>query len=239
LTAGQHRARSVVPVVCSGGQFEHETALALIGSYLHADYGRLLAPPIAVIAGPRLYANRTRAVRLFLETQGEWALWFDTDMDWADDAPFELLRAADLVERPIVGGLCFGTGRSGGGLFPTIFQMDDHGAMGTVVEYPKDTLVECAGTGMAFCLVHRSVYEKMAQVYDLTADGHEDLFPWFVDGQIGAVEIEADLAFCIRARSLGFPIHVHTGVRTAHKKVQLLTEEFYELVRRLQEEQTS
>lgn len=226
----------MLPVICSGGQVEVETCCALIGSYLH-EHGRLLAPPHVEVAGPRLYSSRTRGTRAFLESDAEWLWWLDTDMDFADEAPFQLIAAADPVDRPIVGGLCFGTGRSGGPLFPTIFVNRD-GALTTEHDYPRDTLVECDGTGMAFAVVHRSVFEKMAEIYDFTPDGHKDLFPWFVDGQIDGAEIEADLAFCLRARRLGFPVHVHTGVKTAHKKVQFLTEDFYDFVRRTQEAAT-
>lgn len=233
MTSGPHRAASVVPGVCSGGQCEIETTCALVSSYRH-EYGSVLDDIDAEVSGPRLYSARTRIVRRLLDGDGEWLWWLDTDMGFEADAPFRLLAAADPTERPIVGGLCFGTGRSGGPLFPTIFVESD-GVMGVVHDYPRDTLVECDGTGMAFCLVHRTVFEKMAEHYAYTPDGHPDLFPWFVDGQIGAAEMEADLAFCLRARRLGFPVHVHTGVKTAHKKVQFLTEDFYDFVRCTQE----
>ena len=37
-----------------------------------------------------------------------------------------------------------------------------------------------------------------------------------------------DLSFCARARMVGIPIHVHTGVKTTHRKPHWIGEDDYE-----------
>lgn len=219
------------------GQLEAEFAESMAFA---REYDATLPEPIfdprpAIVAGgPRLHVMRDLMVRTFLtETDAEWLCSLDVDHRWEPDAIHRLLASADPVARPIVGGLCFGTGRSGGRLFPTIFTTDPAtGERGPLFDYPRDALVECASTGFAFLLVHRSVFERMDAAFN--PDG-TDLQPWFPDGQVGDDMVECDLAFCMRARAIGIPVHVNTSVEAPHKKPIFLDQEFYDLVRALQE----
>lgn len=202
------------------------------------QYDSTLPEPIfdqklAIVAGgPRLHVMRDLMVRTFLEqTDAEWLCSLDVDHRFEEDAIHRLLASADPVSRPIVGALCFGTGRAGGRLFPTIFTSDEHGNRGPLFDYPRDALVQCASTGFAFLLVHRSVFERMNEAFN--PDG-TDLQPWFPDGQVGDDMVECDLAFCMRARALGIPVHVNTSVEAPHKKPIFLDQEFYDLVCALQ-----
>jgi len=77
-------------------------------------------------------------------------------------------------------------------------------------------LVQSAATGSAFVLIHRSVFERIAEKhgptwYDRTpgADGHL---------------LGEDISFCVRAATVDVPIHVYTGVRTTHYKSRWLGE---------------
>lgn len=177
-----------------------------------------------------LVGARNLAVSTFLEVgKGDWLLWIDTDMGFERDSVERLLQAADPVERPIVGGLCFGQKETDDdGYFgfrtsarATIFnwvQTDpDKPAWFTArAWYPPNTVVPCAGTGSAFILIHKSVLEKMRDEYGPS---------WYDqirsdDGEM----IGEDISFCMRANALGFPIHVHTGVRTTHMKHLWLSE---------------
>ena len=169
---------------------------------------------------------RNDVYRQFLEldSTSEWCLWIDADMGFDCDALDQLLAVADPVERPIVGGLCFawkevqpdGLGGYHCVARPTIFDWvehpDGHKRFTGVHDYPRNEVVQCAGTGTAFLLVHRSVIEAVAA----TAD---DQGAWFdrLKGSDGS-RLGEDISFCVRAASCGFPIHVHTGVVTNHLK---------------------
>jgi len=52
--------------------------------------------------------SRNKLVAAWLEEgQSDWLFWVDTDMGFAPDTVDRLFEAADPLERPIVGGLCF------------------------------------------------------------------------------------------------------------------------------------
>jgi GT2 family glycosyltransferase len=172
---------------------------------------------------------RNKAIRIFLEGQAPWLWWVDTDMGFAPDTVERLMDAADPVERPVVGALCFAqkeTGLDGMGGYrirpaPTIYDWQPHGDLQGVdirYDYPPDDLVRCAATGSACILIHRSVLERIAAKHGPV---------WYDplparDGRIGE-----DLSFCLRAGELDIPVHVHTGISTTHLKPAWLGEMDY------------
>jgi len=182
----------------------------------------------------RISEMRNGAARFLLEeSEAEWLLFIDSDMGFDSDALEHLLRAAHPVERPIVGALCFGLrkeesdGQGGwrGVAFPTIFdwkQLPDQPRPGFVQRYdfPPNTVLQCAATGAAFLLIHRTVFERVAEVAGPTwfdrARTHED------DDLMGE-----DISFCARVGHLGIPVFVHTGVGTNHLKPVWINEEYY------------
>lgn len=170
-----------------------------------------------------LAQGRNDAMRHFLDEADEEWLWIvDTDMGFAANTVDSLVDAADPVERPVVGALCFGL-RQGdpdgyGGYttepYPTIYGWD-RGADGTagfrrVVDYPRDTVVRVAGTGAACLLVHRTAAEKIRAQH-----GDEWFSPVrYPDGRF----VSEDLSFCYRCGTTDTPVYVHTGVKTTHAK---------------------
>ena len=176
---------------------------------------------------------RNKAVRLFLdEDKADWLFWTDTDMGFAPDTVDRLMDAADPELRPVVGGLCFTqreeTSDGMGGwrcrATPTIFDWTvlGDGQMGFSVrwDYPPDTLIQCAGTGSACILIHRTVFERLKDEYG------EHWYDRVTNTTMGQV-VSEDLSMCLRAGALNIPIHVHTGVRTTHQKVLWLAEDDY------------
>lgn len=154
----------------------------------------------------------------------DWLMWIDTDMGFEADAIDRLFEHAHPETAPIVGGLCFmmrevGPDGVGGMLVqpaPTIFDWitdNDKGVAGyTVVrDYPRDQLMQCAATGSAFILIHKSVFQKIEAEYGQA---------WYspVRNSTSGQWISEDLAFCMRANALELPVHVHTGIKTTHLK---------------------
>lgn len=192
--------------------------------------------PIAVsCSGPNgLVEGRNMVAKTFLDhTPHEWLWFIDTDMGFRPDVLSRLVGAADPQHRPVVGGLCFAlkeTGLDGFGgrrytPLPTIFGLMRHpkGHIGFVNRhiYPRDTVVQAAGTGAACLLIHRSALETVRKKYgdtwfDLVAYG---------DGQ----PISEDLSFCWRLGASGIPLFIHTGVRTTHHKQIYVGEEDYQM----------
>lgn len=180
-----------------------------------------------------LIAARNDAVTAFLASEGDWLWWVDTDMGFADDSLDRLLASADPVDRPIVGGLCFaqvervpdGMGGFRSEIIPALYQWhaNSDGTAGFVAwrNYPRDTLAEVAATGSAFVLIHRTVFEKVAEKH---GPGHwyDRMFNPGSQQLLGE-----DLAFCARARMAGVPIYVDTSIRTTHRKPRWVSEDDY------------
>lgn len=188
-------------------------------------------------SGVHIPTARCDIVEQFLAhgAEPEWLWLVDTDATFADDALDELLAAADPVERPIVGALAFGVRpvKNANGdedfnavraarleLFPTIYFYDDAGTW-CYEGYPRNTVLRVNATGCHCLLIHRSVLEHP----DWRADGHP--LPWFRQALRHGKEMSEDHYFCLKAQTLGFPIHVHTGVNTGHVKTFVADEDAY------------
>jgi len=179
---------------------------------------------IAVGSGPRIAEARNQVVSQFLAQKAEWLLMIDTDMTFSNDMLDKIMDAADAEEFPIVGGLCFGGGRSGI-MFPTLYRLRkvenvNESPVQVIEDYPDDAMCEVDATGAAFLLIHRGVLEKMGEVYK------DSPYPWFLEGAVyKGTKFGEDWAFCMRAKEAGYKIHVHTGVKIGHVKPMVLDED--------------
>jgi hypothetical protein len=173
---------------------------------------------------------RNAAVKKFLdERESEWLLWLDTDMGFAPNVIDSLLAVADPQTRPVIGALCFVQrqrevdGMGGYHCAPacTIFDLVEKGILGRA-EYPINSLVQCAATGSACILIHRSVFERIRTKF---GDVWYDRLPnVHGEGLMGE-----DISFCIRTGAIGSPVFVHTGVKTSHlKNLWLQEKDFWE-----------
>ena len=177
-------------------------------------------------------AARNKVAKAFLDDRdAEWLWWVDSDMGWEFDALERLMAVAHPTDRPIVGGLCFGNrpvaddGLNGQmfRMFPTVYAMDerpDAAGFTPIYDYPVNEVIQVGGTGSAFVLIHRSVFEKVRAKF---GDVWYDRIPHPKND----VPFGEDLSFCIRATLCDVPIFVHTGVRTNHHKFEYLSEPAY------------
>lgn len=179
-----------------------------------------------------LVQARNTAVQTFLaEDRADWLFWVDTDMGFAADTVDRLFEAADPVERPVVGALCFSqreeqSDEMGGfrcTATPTVYDWAHvDGQYGWQVRWdlPQNTVTRVGGTGAACILIHRSVFEQIEKEH---GRAWYDRVPNTTTGQL----IGEDLSFCLRAGALKIPMFVHTGVPTTHFKHLWLGEEDY------------
>ena len=163
-----------------------------------------------------LDVGRNKVVQEFMKTKLEWLLWIDTDMAF-QPREFDLVtESADPEERPIVSGLYYSVERK-----PVAFWNNLHPADGMVHADPipepeSDGLIPVEGVGFGFVVVHRSVFERVAEAFG-PLHPHR---PWFDCSDFGPYQEppSEDLSFCHRARALDIPIYVHTGARVGHIK---------------------
>lgn len=167
------------------------------------------------------------------ESSAEWLFMVDSDMGFNPDTLERLIAAADPIDRPVVGALCFAHKTDGKASFhgvryrccPTLYdyvELPDKVGFAPRMTYPRDQLVQVTGTGGACVLIHRTALEAVRDKYG-------DV--WFdpLTHERGPTVFSEDLSFCVRLAGVGAPIHVHTGVRTTHDKGGVfLDEEFYD-----------
>ena len=190
---------------------------------------------IAMETSPRIAAARNDVVRQFRgfrETKPvppEWLLWIDSDMVWT---PEDFEKAMGIVEEnddiKILGGLCFGGGRSARA-FPTLYVVEgEPGNYYSTVpkRYPEDELVEVSATGSAWVLIHHTVFDEL---YDRLKEvnGKKNTMIWYRDGTQEGQEFGEDIWFCLAAGGAGFPTYVHTGIEIGHMKRFNLNADYY------------
>lgn len=133
--------------------------------------------------------------RLVEEMEGDWLFFLDADMLFPPDTLVRLLRHLQ-AGIPIVGGLCF---RKAPPFTPTTHIQNAEGTYDILD--PRTCgrkVVEVDATGMACCLIRRDVFDRMGP-------------PWFA-----WTDVSEDLHFCRKAKALGFPIAVDTGLEIGH-----------------------
>ena len=192
---------------------------------LHNCGGRILngGGYISLRSGPNIAGARNKVVEQFLRGDAEWLLFLDSDMVPAPDTAERLVQAADPVERPIVGGLCFGAKDDFDGYseyFPTLYRFTSEGSSLRFQEWPEDDWVKVDGTGAACLLIHRDVLEKIGSE-------NPEPFRWFQEIVVNGRPWSEDMTFCLRAAVAGFPIWVHTGIQVGHVKDRIVTAQTY------------
>lgn len=217
----------------------HQSMMNMIAYDKSVGLDVIVSAPMAVhCSGPNsLVEGRNMAVQHFLDkTDSEWLFFVDTDMGFQPEAMESLLLAAHPVDRPVVGGLCFAlkhTAPDGKGGFrvmpvPTLFMWAKNPKQGYGFAnrfiYPPEAMVQVAGTGAAFLLIHRSVVEEIrAEMGDTWFN-----FVQYDDG----TQISEDLSFCYRVGQVRRDIFVHTGVKITHHKEFWLSENDYPMPER-------
>lgn len=186
---------------------------------------------LAIQAGSNLAAPRNSLVRRFLEYgKADWMWMVDSDMTFAPDTLERLLEHADPEKAPIVGGLCFGFDDKGD-IQPTLFGLIGDEAAPKVIRYhewPPESMFQVAATGAACLLIHKSVFERLAEVEVRPGQrGFNAAFPWFQEVEHDGTPVSEDITFCWRAGLAGIPVYVNTAVQLGHMKQRELTMDAY------------
>lgn len=189
-----------------------------------------------IIVGNVLTFQRNECIN---NLEGDWILFIDSDMVWQPEAIKVLVETRDKFDLDIVGGLCF---QRGDPYQPTLYKKAATGGGYTYLEkWPENAAYEVDATGMAFCLVHKRVFDRVLQSQAKQGFGefedHEDpetgemikgrkgqipapFFRW--EGRYGE-----DFLFCQEAKAVGCRIFVDTSVKVGHVGEQVITEETF------------
>ena len=111
--------------------------------------------------------GRSQAIRTFLETPQEWLMWIDSDMTFEPTDYAKLYAAATQGGHKIVTGLCFMFDEGVQSIMPNIFNWsDDPDDLGYKIhlQYERDSAFYCDATGVAFTMIHRSIFEDLEEL---------------------------------------------------------------------------
>ena len=185
---------------------------------------QLLIRDLISMESADIIKNRNTVVAAFLKTNNSW-LWFvDSDMSFAPDTLQRLIDVAS-VSRPIMAAMAFSqVDDSANYPVPVWYALDGEGNYRYVRGF-GDEPMRLAAVGMACCLIHRSVFERLADAY-----GGDD-FTWYGRDQVildgKRQRLGEDFTFCYRCARLEIPIWGHAGVRIGHlKTVELGYDQF-------------
>lgn len=162
-----------------------------------------------IVQGSILTLQRNECIQ---RMKGDWLLFIDDDMIWDPDAVKQLIQTRDEHDFDILGGLCF---RRSPPHEPTIY-LREGPTWGSYnyLERWDDDIVEVDATGMAFAVVHKRVFERIADTEMPPYEARQDMVPpsffrW--EGALGE-----DLRFCQDAKASGSRIWVDTRLEIGH-----------------------
>lgn len=168
--------------------------------------------------GSLVYQSRNRLATEGMRMGADYILWLDSDMLFPADTLKRLL--SDREKGDVVTGLYF---RRTPPFTPTLFETleisDEGKAHSDFVYLPKDDVFEVAGCGFGCVLTPVPV------VMDVLAKYHTCFDP------IGGVG--EDLAFCFRARQLGYKVVCDQTLTLGHVGHTVITRDFYEQYRKV------
>lgn len=197
----------------------HASMLALLGYEIQKGDARLLAK-IQHTQGLYVADNRTLLIQRFLDTQSEWLLQIDTDIEFPRTLLETMLDLAGTERKILAASVPLGTA------FPTCaFNRTDTPGIWSPV--PRvDGVIECDAVATAIFLCHRSVFEDMADL-DGQSWMHHIYLPasnvvtsprQFVYRSQGE-----DLAFCVRAKKAGHRVWCANVPGLKHHKTTALS----------------
>jgi len=162
-----------------------------------------------IVQGSVLTLQRNECIQ---RMKGDWLLFIDDDMVWDPDIIGRLIATRDEHDLDMLGALCY---RRSAPHQPTLFMREGptYGQY-NYLERWDDDIIEVDATGMAFIVIHKRVFERIAGTemppYDVRVGMKPpNFFRW--EGALGE-----DLRFCQDARAAGCRIWVDTRLEIGH-----------------------
>lgn len=166
---------------------------------------------ISFHVGSLIYDARNKLSKQAILMEADYVMWFDSDMIFAPDTLEKMVE--HMKDKDIVSGLYF---RRSAPYSPVLFSKLDFDGNVKKWEgydnYPNETF-EVEGIGFGCVMMKTSVLVDMAC----------EFVNWFepMDG------FGEDLAFCRRAKKLGYRIWCDPTIKCGHVGHTIITEDFY------------
>lgn len=216
----------VVLGYCHTGVLHHHFVESLINlSFYDAKHENVLRAIISV-QNSYIPDARNNLVTEFLKQGGEWLISVDHDMVFEPSFAEQMLRlAVDNPDKKIIGALYFNW-LNDKKLWSTWMEKTDKGLFTTVTYFEANILRELSSCGMGGTIIHRSVFEKIAELYK------HDPWKWYahdcLDIGNGMDRVGEDLTFCWRAKQSGFKTWGYSGITLGHVKTHVIDAKTFE-----------
>jgi glycosyltransferase involved in cell wall biosynthesis len=176
-----------------------------------------------IVQGNVLVFQRNMCIQMM---DGDWILFIDSDMAWQPDAIKTLVETREKFDLDMIGGLCF---QRAAPYQPTMYMRaaDESYGYTFLEEWDQDAAVEVDATGMAFCLIHKRVLDRILmhnvgehflELEERKEHQPQNFFKW--NGKLGE-----DFQFCLEAKESGSKIFVDTSVKIDHLGITAIREE--------------
>jgi len=158
----------------------------------------------------RSFRGRNTAIQRLLKSPAEWLLWIDSDMTFRPETFATMWQAAHEAPFPrIVSALAFMFDGNNHSLAPNIFDWNEETQEHDVRNnYPLDDQFWTDATGVAFTLIHRSVFEAVE-------------YPWHqdhVEHPETGKPMGHDISFYYKCRQAGIRVWYCSDAKTGHIK---------------------
>lgn len=174
------------------------------------------------VTGLYVAANRTAIVQRFLETDADWLLQIDTDIEFQGDIIERMLALAGENRKIVAANVPLGH-------FPSVaFTRNAEGISWTALQGIPGDIVECDAVATAVVLIHREVFETIAARHGQCWFNHlyvPDSPEGTQTSQFKWASIGEDMAFCVRAKEAGFRIYAGRVHGLRHHKTTPLTDD--------------
>jgi len=198
----------------------HVSVLQLLAYELaKPDHSRLLSK-ITHTSGLYVADNRTMLVQRFLETDADWLLQVDTDIEFPVTLVETMLRIAGDDRKIVAANVPLGVYAS-----VAFMETKTPGIWDCLETLPADVF-QCDGAATAVYLAHRDVFKAIAAEHGQCWFHHmylpkspEGTPPWAFKFQ----SIGEDLAFSLRAKRSGFQTWVARVPGLGHHKTRKLS----------------
>lgn len=172
---------------------------------------------VSFLIGSLIYESRNTLAKQAIATKADYTMWLDSDMTFAPDTMTRLQQHME-EGKDIVTGLYF---RRRPPFTPVLFKTleridEDSAKHENYDDYPDNSLFEIGGCGFGCVMTRTSVLE------DVFLNYHKCFDP--------VCSIGEDLAFCLRARELGYKIYCDSTIKCGHVGQLVVDESVYRSV---------
>lgn len=221
--------RKVVLAYPCGGSVTvpfHASVLRLLWHEARKPEEERLLTRVCHASGLYVADNRQVLVERFLETDADWLLQVDTDIEFQPELLTQMLDVAGPGRRVVAANVPLGTA------YPTVafVRTDNVGVWACLPSLPPhEDVTECDAVASAVLLVHREVFKTIAIEHG-QCWYHHMYFPASPAAtpppDFKYRSIGEDLAFSVRAQRAGFRIYAARVPGLRHHKVTPYSEDF-------------